>query len=110
MLERAKRRMKFDELFYFELSLALRKESVQVQRKGNVIDKKSERAKQLLELLPFSLTGAQRKVLQEILADMAGESPMNRLLQGDVGSGKTVVAVLAMLVAIDNGYQCVMMA
>ena len=110
MLEKAKRRMKFDELFYFELSLALRKENLHVQRKGNVIDKKSERAEQLLKMLPFTLTGAQKKVLQEILADMAAESPMNRLLQGDVGSGKTVVAVLAMLVAIDNGYQCVMMA
>src|ERR671932_2018303 len=60
--------------------------------------------------LPFELTGAQKRVLKEIRADTASGHQMNRLLQGDVGSGKTIVALLAMLIAVDNGYQCCLMA
>ncbi len=109
-LERARYRMKFEELFFFELGLAFRKEATRTDRKGIVFDVKSNLARQLLEQLPFELTGAQKRTLREILDNMSRPEPMNRLLQGDVGSGKTIVSLLAMLVAVDNGYQCAMMA
>jgi len=71
---------------------------------------KSLRARQLLERLPFELTSAQKRVLREIIADLQRAEPMNRLLQGDVGSGKTIVAVLAIVYAVDNGFQAAIMA
>ncbi len=108
-LDRARYRMKFEELFFFELGLALRKEIAQTREAGISFDSHSKLARALLENLGFELTGAQRRVLREILDDMATPRAMNRLLQGDVGSGKTVVAILAMLVAVDNGYQCAFM-
>lgn len=109
-LDRARYRMKFEELFYFELGLAFRREATRTEREGIQFDVKSNLARELLDVLPFTLTGAQKRTLREILDDMAKPEPMNRLLQGDVGSGKTIVALLAMLVAVDNGYQCAMMA
>jgi ATP-dependent DNA helicase RecG len=66
--------------------------------------------RELLALLPFALTGAQRRVLSEIKADMMAPHPMLRLVQGDVGSGKTLVALMAALVAVENGYQVAIMA
>lgn len=110
MLERARYRMKFEELFFFELGLAFRRESVKTERQGIAFNVKSDLARQLLDRLPFELTNAQKGALREILDDMSAPEPMNRLLQGDVGSGKTIVSLLAMLVAVDNGYQCAMMA
>jgi ATP-dependent DNA helicase RecG len=108
-LERAKYRMKFEELFFFELGLAVRKEITRAKETGIAFDTHSARARKLLDGLGFELTGAQKKTLREILADMASPTAMNRLLQGDVGSGKTIVAILAMLAVVDNGYQCALM-
>ncbi len=108
-LQRARHRMKFEEMFLFQLLLALRRRGVQRER-GLVFNPKSVHARWLLERLPFELTRAQRRVLWEIANDLTSGHPMNRLLQGDVGSGKTIVAVLTMLVAVDNGYQALLMA
>lgn len=109
-LARARERMKFEELFFFELLLAMRHRGVKTLDKAPVIEAKSPRARALVEQLPFQLTRAQKRVLREIAADVTHTSPMNRLLQGDVGSGKTVVALLTMLMARDSGYQSVLMA
>jgi ATP-dependent DNA helicase RecG len=108
-LQRAKRRMKFEELFFFELGLAVRKEITRSKETGIAFDIHSARARKLLDGLGFELTAAQRRALKEILLDMSSPSAMNRLLQGDVGSGKTIVALLAMLAVVDNGYQCALM-
>jgi ATP-dependent DNA helicase RecG len=109
-LERARERMKFEELFFFELLLAMRHRGTKTLDKAPVCHPKSPRARTLLDALPFKLTGAQVRVIKDITADMSTERPMNRLLQGDVGSGKTIVALLTMLMAIDSGYQCALMA
>jgi ATP-dependent DNA helicase RecG len=108
-LARAKYRMKFEELFFFELGLAVRKEITQSKEAGIAFDIHSARARRLLDALGFELTGAQKRALKEILTDMSAPVAMNRLLQGDVGSGKTIVALLAMLAVVDNGYQCALM-
>ncbi len=108
-LDRARHRMKFEELFYFELGLAVTKQIVRTQDPGIAFDTRSTLARQLIAKLGFELTGAQKRTLKEILDDMATPNAMNRLLQGDVGSGKTIVALLAMLVAVENGYQCAFM-
>ncbi len=109
MRSEAHRRLIFDELFYFELAMALK-------HAGNVLDKGiafrtgGELSDRFLSILPFGLTAAQGRVIGEIRADMARPSPMHRLLQGDVGSGKTVVSMAAMLTACENGYQAALMA
>ena len=109
-LESAQHRMKFEELFYFETMVALRKQLVKVKTKDHVIKTKSDLIKQFLKSLPFELTSAQLKVLSEIRKDLESDKPMNRLLQGDVGSGKTIVALISMLIVTSNGYQAVLMA
>jgi ATP-dependent DNA helicase RecG len=109
-LQEAKYRMKFEELFYFECLVALRKHSFKKQKKGTGYSVKAAPLKKLLNSLPFQLTKAQLKVLGEIRKDLESNSPMNRLLQGDVGSGKTIVALIAMLIVVSNGYQAVLMA
>ncbi|MEW5843332.1 MAG: ATP-dependent DNA helicase RecG [Bacteroidota bacterium] len=109
-LESARHRMKFEELLYFETMVALRKQLVKVKTKDHVIKTKSDLIKQFLKSLPFELTGAQLKVLSEIRKDIESDKPMNRLLQGDVGSGKTIVALISMLIVVANGYQAVLMA
>lgn len=106
----AKRRMKFEEMFYLELLVAMRKDNYQSKLAGNKMMIKSHLVFDFLKTLPFELTSAQLKVLSEIKKDMLSEKPMNRLLQGDVGSGKTIVALIAMLIAVDNGFQAVLMA
>lgn len=106
----AEHRMKFHEIFFFELYLAIRKTGFKITEKGITINPKSSRARLLVEALSFELTGDQKKVIREIMDDMKTGTPMNRLLQGDVGSGKTIVAVLTMLAVIDNGYQVVFLA
>ncbi len=109
-LQDAIRRLKFEELFFLELMMALRRTQRKKVHKGISFTKVGERTQKLVENLPFELTGAQRKVLNEIWQDMQTEVPMNRLLQGDVGSGKTVVALTAMLIAVENGFQAALMA
>jgi ATP-dependent DNA helicase RecG len=104
------RRLAFEEFFLLELGLAVRRFRRRTERRtgGYVIDE-ALRAR-LAALLPFELTAAQRRAVAEIEEDLAAPWPMNRLLMGDVGSGKTVVAVLAMMVAAENGWQAALMA
>ncbi len=103
-------RFKFEELFYLELLVALRKHNYKNTLKGNSLPVRTNLVSDFLKILPFKLTAAQLNVLSEIRKDMEANLPMNRLLQGDVGSGKTVVALIAMLIANDNGFQAVLMA
>jgi len=109
-LDEAKRRFKFEELFYLEILVALRKKNYKSKLTGNSLGIKTSLVKEFLKTLPFELTKAQLKVLSEIKKDMMSALPMNRLLQGDVGSGKTIVALIAMLIAVDNGFQTALMA
>ena len=102
-------RMKFDELLAQQLSMK-RAQVARRQQGAPVLAKAGELTAQLLKALPFSLTAAQQRVLEEIRVDLAAPYPMQRLLQGDVGSGKTVVAALAATQAIDNHYQTALMA
>ena len=103
------KRLVFDELFFLELGLALKKRGVSILP-GIPYTIPRGKVTPYVSSLPFSLTSAQQRVLNEIFADMAQPFPMNRLIQGDVGSGKTVVALIACLIAIWNGYQAVFMA
>ena len=105
----AHRSLVFDELFFLQLGMALRRRSVEVES-GLALPERGTLTGQLRALLPFALTAAQQRVLQEIYADMAQPHPLHRLVQGDVGSGKTVVALFAALAAIENGYQAAFMA
>lgn len=105
----AHRRLAFDELFFLQLGMALRRRGVKVQP-GIAFDASPARLAEAMALLPFALTGAQRRVVSELAADMARAEPMNRLVQGDVGSGKTAVALVAAAVAVANGYQVAVMA
>ncbi|HEY6626474.1 MAG TPA: ATP-dependent DNA helicase RecG, partial [Ignavibacteriaceae bacterium] len=109
-LSSAQKRFKFEELFYLELLVALRKLNYQSKLIGNKMSIKTNLVQSFLKTLPFELTKAQLKVLGEIKNDLLSEKPMNRLLQGDVGSGKTIVSLIAMLIAVDNGYQAAIMA
>jgi ATP-dependent DNA helicase RecG len=109
-LNLAQKRFKFEELFYLELLVALRKQNYQSKLIGNKMSIKTNLVNIFLKTLPFELTKAQLKVLGEIKSDLLSEKPMNRLLQGDVGSGKTIVSLIAMLIAVDNGYQAAIMA
>lgn len=103
-------RMKFEELFYFECLVAIRKIFIKNKRKGLAFKVHPEPLKKFLNSLPFKLTDAQLKVLGEIRKDLESNHPMNRLLQGDVGSGKTIVALISMLIVALNGFQSVIMA
>jgi ATP-dependent DNA helicase RecG len=103
------RRLSFDELFLFELGLAELKKNAK-DYKGIVFDCAGNMKKSLLKILPFALTGAQKKAVVDIIRDMRRPYPMNRLIQGDVGCGKTIVALLAMLYAVECGYQAALMA
>lgn len=109
-LETAGKRIKFEELFYFECMVALRKSFL--KNKGNGISYKvqTEPLRKFLASIPFQLTASQLKVLSEIRKDLESDRPMNRLLQGDVGSGKTIVALISMFIAISNGYQAIFMS
>lgn len=109
-LSRARQRFKFEELFYLEVLVALRRNNFKNKLKGSSKAVKSDLLKNFLKILPFELTNAQLRVLHEIRKDLESESPMNRLLQGDVGCGKTIVSLIAMLIAVDNGHQSALMA
>ena len=107
--QKARYRLAFEELLVMQLGLLRFKEKGQEERKGISFDK-DEKMDELLATLPYTLTGAQQRVWKEIDKDMKSEKSMNRLVQGDVGSGKTVVATMAMFKAVRNGYQAVLMA
>ena len=109
-LEKAKYRLKFEELFYLQLSLLKQKYIRSRADNGIMMSKVGDAFNRCYEALPFPLTGAQKRVITEIRNDLKSGHQMNRLLQGDVGSGKTMVALLSALIAIGNGYQACIMA
>lgn len=106
----AHRRLSFDELFLLQTGLALRKKKASTKQIGTAFNTSGSLPDRLRGLLQFQLTRAQEKVLSEIKEDMASDHPMSRLIQGDVGSGKTLVALMSILIAIENGYQAALMA
>ncbi|MDD4859072.1 MAG: ATP-dependent DNA helicase RecG [Dehalococcoidales bacterium] len=108
--DKARIRLAFDELFLLQLGVMSKKRDWQESQPGNPLEIDTALKEKFLKSLPFTLTAAQQKVLQEILADLQKPLPMCRLLQGDVGSGKTVVATAALLVAAANGFQGAFMA
>lgn len=109
-LEEAQRRLKFEELFYLQLSLLKQKNARLSKGSGIMMSKVGDNFNLCYQSLPYPLTGAQKRVIKEMREDMRSGKQMNRLLQGDVGSGKTLVAVLLALIAVDNGYQACIMA
>jgi ATP-dependent DNA helicase RecG len=110
-LEQARRRLKFEELFFLQLQVLQTKLAGTVEQRGVVFEKVGELFNSFYKKhLPFELTGAQKRVVKEIRTDVVKGFHMNRLVQGDVGSGKTIVALMAILLAIDNGYQACLMA
>jgi ATP-dependent DNA helicase RecG len=109
-LLQATRRIKFEELFLIQLDILFNKTNKQQIQKGFVFQPESNLVTTMIAQLPFQLTGAQARVLNEIKTNISAGLQMNRLIQGDVGSGKTIIALLAMLYAIDNGFQTCLMA
>lgn len=109
-IEKGLRRLRYEELFYFQTLIGLRRRSLDKEAKGEPLRSDGFLTKAFLKALPFRLTGDQLKVIKEIEADISCSHPMHRLLQGDVGSGKTVVALYVMLAAADAGRQAAMMA
>jgi ATP-dependent DNA helicase RecG len=107
---RAHRRLIFEEFFLFQLGLILRKRKAEAEQKPRAVRITDDIREAVRRVLPFRLTGDQKKVIAEIVADLQRMSPMNRLLQGDVGSGKTIVALMAAIVAMENGFQVAFMA
>jgi ATP-dependent DNA helicase RecG len=109
-LAAARRRLVFDEFFYLQLGLLKRRMAQRQQQTSATLAPTGHLIDQFHEVLPFKLTGAQQRVVNDILNDLQQPTPMNRLVQGDVGSGKTVVGVVAILAAIQSGYQAALMA
>jgi ATP-dependent DNA helicase RecG len=109
-LDAARHRLVFDEFFYLQLGLLQRRKAQQEIQRSAVLAPTGELIDRFHTILPFQLTNAQQRVVNDILNDLHKPTPMNRLVQGDVGCGKTVVAVIAMLAAIQSGYQAAMMA
>jgi ATP-dependent DNA helicase RecG len=103
-------RLILEEFFLFQAGLALRRQGLKEARKGIAFEVTDRTREAVKKILPFHLTEAQKRVLREIAADMQSPSAMNRLIQGDVGCGKTVVALLAMVVAVESGFQAAFMA
>ncbi len=111
LLAKALFRLKFEEFFYIQLRLLLKKQLRKLKIKGHPFQQVGDHFNSFyFKHLPFKLTQAQKKVIKEIRADLGSNAQMNRLLQGDVGSGKTIVALMAMLLAIDNGFQACLVA
>ena len=102
------RRMIYDDLLLFQLALLLKKKEIQSQPAPK-ISVKEEELKEFIDSLPFELTNAQKRVIREILEDLKKDTPMNRLLQGDVGSGKTIVAIITAYAVVKSGYQVAVM-
>jgi len=109
-LELARYRMKWSELFYVQLMFALRQSELRISKRAVIFTHSGVVTEQLYRTLPYELTDAQKQAVREIYRDLKTGSPMNRLLQGDVGSGKTIVAMFAMALAADNGLQSAFMA
>lgn len=109
-LQKAQRRLKFEELFLLQLSLLKQKYVRTAASRGILMKAVGEEFRACFNALPYSLTGAQQRVIKEIRADLMSGHQMNRLLQGDVGSGKTLVAVMSCLLAVGNGFQACIMA
>ena len=111
LLRRAQYRLKFEELFFVQLNILRYTKERRNKFRGLIFGKVGEIFNTFYsQNLPFQLTGAQKRVIKEMRRDMGSGRQMNRLLQGDVGSGKTLVALMTMLIALDNGYQACMMA
>ena len=110
ILASAQFRLKFEELFYLQLSLLKQKTMRERVNNGILMRRVGDNFHECYNRLPFELTGAQKRVIKEIRSDIVSGKQMNRLLQGDVGSGKTMVAILTALIASDNGYQSCIMA
>ena len=108
--ERARDRLTFEELFLHQAALAARRQGRQASRPGIALGAPGELVARWLESLPFELTGDQRRAIAQIDADLASDRPMQRLLMGEVGSGKTVIAACAMLRAVEAGFQAALMA
>ena len=106
----AHRRLIFEEFFLFQLGIVLRRRRADAERKGRAVVVTDATREAVRRVLPFKLTGDQKTAIREIVTDMQRPQPMNRLLQGDVGSGKTIVALMAALVAMENGLQVAFMA
>ena len=107
---KAHMRLIFEEFFWVSFALQLKRGERQKEPKGTLIEITRPMKERLLKLFPFELTGAQNKVIKQIFEDMSSDAPMNRLIQGDVGSGKTMVAFAAMFAAMENSYQAALMA
>ena len=107
---RAHHRLIFEEFFWLVLALTLIRGERKKEPKGTVIEMSPALLGRMKDIAPFELTSAQERVIQRIIDDLTSDAPMNRLLQGDVGSGKTIVAFMAMFAAIENGYQAALMA
>ena len=105
----AQKRLIFEELFLIQTGLAFKKKHAAEITTGTAFKTRGSLIKRFVKLLPFQLTAAQKRVLAEIMEDLEKEKPMNRLIQGDVGSGKTIVALTALLTAVDNGTQSALM-
>jgi ATP-dependent DNA helicase RecG len=111
VLSKAQARLKFEELFYMQMQLILKNQQRKQKIRGHPFDQVGETFHTFFkEHLPFSLTDAQKRVVKEIRMDLGSGRQMNRLLQGDVGSGKTIVALLSMLIAVDNNFQATLVA
>jgi ATP-dependent DNA helicase RecG len=110
LLAHARRRLVFDEFFYLQLGFLQRRQQQRQTQKSVIFTPQGQLIEQFDRILPFPLTNAQKRVISEIVEDLRSETPMNRLVQGDVGSGKTIVAVYAILAAIQSGCQAAMMA
>ncbi|MDT0642958.1 ATP-dependent DNA helicase RecG [Zunongwangia sp. F363] len=111
LLAKAQFRLKFEELFYIQLQLLIKNMLQKKRIKGYVFDQIGENFGRFYkDHLPFELTNAQKRVIKEIRSDLGSGAQMNRLLQGDVGSGKTIVALMSMFIALDNGFQACLMA
>lgn len=109
-LAEARRRLIFDEFFYLQLGFLNRRQEEKESRQAVSFNPQGQLIQQFNQFLPFELTNAQKRVIEEIDQDLQSDSPMNRLVQGDVGSGKTIVAVFAILTALQSGYQSALMA
>ncbi|HMJ07626.1 MAG TPA: ATP-dependent DNA helicase RecG, partial [Pyrinomonadaceae bacterium] len=107
---RAHKRLIYEEFFWLSFALQLKRGERQKDPKGAVIELSPRLRERIFDTLPFELTNAQDRVVRQIFGDMTSDAPMNRLIQGDVGSGKTIVAFMSIILAAENGYQAAMMA